>query len=122
MTINQAQLVFNNDTFTRRHIFSFINVSSDTRVELIKEQCQAIQKQVQNKNNMCSNAPFVKSPNYGRNYRVEENKNYILRKILQDNFSFLVNKLYSMSRKITRRRMNIFERAHNIREKINKLK
>ena len=24
MTINHAQLVFNNDTFTRRHIFSFL--------------------------------------------------------------------------------------------------
>jgi hypothetical protein len=37
MTINHAQLVFKSD-FHKMRIFSFLNISSDTRVGLIKEQ------------------------------------------------------------------------------------
>ena len=37
MSINKAQLVFNNNTFTRKHIFSFLQISAKQRVDMIKQ-------------------------------------------------------------------------------------
>ena len=57
MSINKAQLVFNNNTFTRKHIFSFLQISAKQRVDMIKQnKCQ---KQIDNKKRVVSRIAFI---------------------------------------------------------------